>query len=169
MIAALKEMGWVDLLATGLLLFLVVRGFVIGCSGEFGRLAAVLTASSLGYFGFVPLSRVVLEAHLFDSNPYAGKLVVFIILFVVCMTVWLLLSRLLSDAIRLVVPQPFDAILGGIVGGAKAFVLVALFCAFGMLNPVESERASLREGSFTVRHLNPILKRITEPLPSQGP
>jgi uncharacterized membrane protein required for colicin V production len=107
----------------------------------------------------------VLGAKLFNANPYAGKLVVFLVLFVVCVALWLLLSRMLSEMIRLVVAQPFDAILGGIIGAVKAFVLVAALCTFGLLNPNAAERASFKDQSVAAQHLSPLLKRFTSPDP----
>jgi uncharacterized membrane protein required for colicin V production len=161
--AFLKELGWLDALALGTVSFLVLRGFVRGCSGELGRLVAVCTAAAIGFFGFAPVSRAVLSLSLFSANLYAGRLAAFILLFVVCIAVWLGLGRLLSEAIRLVVAQPFDAILGGLIGGLKAFILVAVLCAFGLLNPNAAERTRLQEQSLTAQKLSPLLKRITSP------
>jgi uncharacterized membrane protein required for colicin V production len=163
MLSLLKEIAWIDALAIGAVVVLVILGFVRGCSGEIGRLVAVCAAAAVGYFGFVPVSRVVLTARLFNDNPYAGRLVAFILLFVVCIALWLALRRLLAEAIRLVLSQPYDAILGGIIGGIKAFVLVAVLCTFGLLNPNEAERARFQQDSVTAKQLAPLLKRITSP------
>ena len=159
----LKEIGWLDGLALAASAFLVIRGFILGCSGELGRLVALGAAAALGYYGFAPVSRLVLSAHLFSANVYAGRLVVFILLFVVCIALWLGLRKLLSEAIRLVVAKPFDSILGGIIGGIKAFILVAVLCTFGLLNPNAAERTKLQKQSFTAQKLAPFLKKITSP------
>lgn len=163
MLSLLKEIGWIDALSFGAIAFLVIRGFIRGCSGELGRLVAVCTAAGVGYFCFAAVSRVVLMAKLFQSNQYAGRLVVFIVMLVACLAIWLFLSRMLSEVIRLVVAQPFDAILGGIIGGIKAFILVAVLCAFGLLNPNEQERTQFKNQSFAAQMLSPLLKRITSP------
>ena len=159
----LKELGWMDALTVGAVALLVIRGFWLGCSGEVGRLVAVCTAAAVGFFGFAPVSRLVLTAKLFSDNQYAGRLVAFILLFVVCIALWLALSRLLSHVIRLVVAQPFDAILGGIIGGIKAFVLVAVLCTFGLLNPDAAERTRFQEKSVTAQKLAPFLNKLTSP------
>ena len=163
MIMALKEIGWLDGCALAVIAFLVIMGFVRGCSGELGRLVALGSAAALGFFGFTPVSKWVVSTKIFNANPYAGRLVVFILLFVVCIALWLGLSRLLSEGIRLVVAQPFDAILGGVIGGIKAFILVAVLCTFGLLNPNAAERTRLQEKSVTVQTLSPFLKKITSP------
>ena len=159
----LKDIGWLDGLALAASAFLVIRGFILGCSGELGRLLALGAAAAVGFFGFAPVSRLVLSARLFNANPYAGRLVVFILLCVVCIALWLGLRSLLSEGIRLVVVQPFDAILGGVIGGLKAFILVAVFCTFGLLNPNAAERTRLQEKSFTAQKLSPFLKKFTSP------
>lgn len=163
MLDLVKEIAWVDALAFGAAAVLVLLGFVRGCSGELGRLVAVCAAAAAGGFGFAPVSRLVLSARLFGANPYAGRLVAFIVLFVVCGALWLGLRKLLAEALRLVLAQPFDAILGGVIGGVKAFVLVAVLCTFGLLNPNEAERTRFQQGSVTAKRLAPLLQRITAP------
>lgn len=163
MLTYFKEFGTLDYLALGAVAFLVIRGFFSGCSGELGRLAGAVTAAAVGYFGFAPVARVVLSAKMFDANPYAGRLIVFILLSVVCIALWLGLRRLLADAIRLAVAQPFDAILGGVIGGIKAFILVAVLCTLGLLNPREKDRAQFKQHSVTAQKLAPLLKRMTSP------
>jgi len=163
MLMTLKDIGWMDGLALGVIAFLVVLGFVRGCSGELGRLVAVGSAAALGFFGFAPVLRVVGSANLFNANPYAARLVTFILLFVVCIALWLGLRHLLAEGIKLVVAQPFDAILGGIIGGIKAFIFVAVCCTFGLLNPNATERTRLQQKSFAVQKLSPYLEKLTSP------
>ena len=163
MVAFFKEMGGWDLLAFGGVALLVIRGFVHGCSGEVGRLAGVVTAAAVGFFGFNSIARLVLSVKLFDANPYAGRLIVFILMMVVCIALWQGISHLLSEGLRLVLPQPFDAILGGVIGGIKAFVIIAALCTLGLLNPREEARTELQEKSVTVQKLAPFLKRVTSP------
>jgi len=61
------------------------------------------------------------------------------------------------------VAQPFDAILGGIIGGIKAFIFVAVCCTFGLLNPNATERTRLQQKSFAVQKLSPYLEKLTSP------
>lgn len=159
----LKEMGALDYLAFGAVIFLVVRGFVRGCSGELGRGVALLAAAAIGYFGFSAVARMVLMAKLFNDNPYAGRMIAFVLMAVLCIAVWLFLKHLLADGLRLVIAQPFDAILGGMIGGMKAFVVVAALCALGLLNPKESDRVRFKEQSMTAQKLAPLLKNIISP------
>ncbi len=159
----LKDFGTLDYVALGAVAFLVIRGFLRGCSDELGRLVGVVAAAAVGYFGFAPVARVVQAAKMFEANPYAGRLIVFILLAVVCIALWLGVRRLLADAIRLAISQPFDAILGGVIGGVKAFILVAALCALGLLNPIERDRSQFKKNSVTAQKIAPLLKRITSP------
>ncbi len=152
-----------DALAAGAIIFLVIRGFVRGGSGEIGRLVGVVTAAAVGYFGFVPVARLVQSSHLFSANPQAGRLVAFILLSVVCVALWLVLGRLLTDLIALAIAEPFDAVLGGVIGGIKAFILVAVLCTLGLLNPSAQERSQFQKQSVMAQKLAPLLKRITSP------
>jgi uncharacterized membrane protein required for colicin V production len=161
MISILKGAGVWDYLAFAGVAFLVIRGFVRGCSGEMGRLVGTVTAAAVGYFGFRPIANLVLASPVFGANPYAGRLVTFILMAVLCIAIWFGLSYLLTELIRLAVAQPFDGILGGIIGGIKALVVVAAFVALGLLNPKEEERVRLTEQSLTARWLAPLLKNIT--------
>ncbi len=161
--AFIAQMGLLDYLAFGVVAWLVIRGFMRGCSGEISGLVGLLTAAMIGYFGFAPVEQTVLAAKLLAANPYAARLITFMLLLVVCLSVWLLLGRVLKEAIQFVVRQPFDALLGGIIGGLKAFVAVAALCTLGLLSPHEADRARLKNSSLTVKKLAPLLHRMTTP------
>ena len=91
------------------------------------------------------------------------RLITFMLILVACFSVWLIIARTLKDALELVVGQPFDALLGGIIGGTKAFVAIAVLCTLGLLNPREADRARLKDQSVTVKKFAPLLQRITTP------
>lgn len=161
--AFIAQMSLLDYLAFGAVAWLVIRGFLRGCSGEVSGLVGLLAAAALGYFGFTPVERTVLAAKLLAANPYAARLIAFMLILVACFSVWLLIGRLLKEALQLVVRQPFDALLGGVIGGVKAFVAIAALCTLGLLSPSETDRARLRDHSLTVNKLAPLLHRITTP------
>ena len=161
--AFLAQMSLLDYLAFGAVAWLVIRGFMRGCSGELSGLVGLLAAAAVGYFGFAPLERTILAAKLLAANPYAARLITFMLILVACFSVWLIIARTLKDALELVVGQPFDALLGGIIGGTKAFVAIAVLCTLGLLNPREADRARLKGQSVTVKKFAPLLQRITTP------
>ena len=154
------EMAVLDWLAFGGVAFLVVCGFVRGCSGEISRVVGLLAAAATGYFGFAPVERAVLAAKLFADNPYAGRLVAVMLILVICFSVWLLLRHLLKESLQMAIGQPFDAILGGVIGGFKAFVAIAALCALGLLDSREKGAAAFLGESLTAQKLAPLLQRI---------
>lgn len=159
-ISSLTSISAIDWLTFGIAAFLVIRGFLNGCSGEVGRLLGVLAAVAVGYFGFTPVSNLVFAAKLFNANRQAGRLVVFIIMLVACFSVWLFIRRLLADGIRLVLRQPFDAIVGGVFGGIKAFVMISIVCMFEIMQPTKEGQSKPAEKSVTTQKLLPLIKRI---------
>ncbi|HRT30181.1 MAG TPA: CvpA family protein [Kiritimatiellia bacterium] len=161
--AFMTQMTPLDYLAFGAVAWLVIRGFMRGCSGELSGLVGLLAAAAIGYFGFAPLERTILAAKLLAANPYAARLITFMLILVACFSVWLLITRMLKEALELVVIQPFDALLGGIIGGVKAFIAIAVLCTLGLLNPHEADRARLQDRSLTVKKFAPLLQRVTTP------
>ncbi len=160
MITFIKSISVVDWLTFGIAAFMVFRGFSNGCSGEIGRLVGVLAAAAAGFFGFTPVSRAVFSAGLLGANQQASRLIVFIIMLVACFSIWLFVSRLLADGIRLVLKQPFDTVVGGVIGGIKAFVLIAVVCMFEIMQPKPSDEKDAAERSFTTQKMLPLIRRI---------
>jgi len=70
MMTFFKEAGALDYLAFGGIAFLVIRGFMRGCSGELGRLVGTVAAAGIGYFGFGAIAR--LRALFFRLNCSTG-------------------------------------------------------------------------------------------------
>ncbi len=163
MITFFKEAGLWDYLIFAGVAFFVIRGFVRGCSGEMARLVGTVTAAAVGYFGFAPIANLVLANNLFDGNEYAGRLVVFILMAVLCIAIWFGFSYFLSEALSLAIAQPFDALVGGVIGGVKAIVLVAVLVTLGLLNPKAETRDRIKSQSSTTRLLAPVLQHITSP------
>ena len=159
MLSFIKSISPIDWLTFGIAAFLVFRGFLNGCSGEIGRLLGVLSAAAVGFFGFTPVANTVFAAGLFNANQQAGRVVVFIVMLVACFSIWLCVSRLLSDGIKLVLRQPFDAVIGGVFGGIKAFVLISVVCMFELMQP-KKESPEPADKSVTTQTLAPLIKQI---------
>ncbi|MDD4102579.1 MAG: CvpA family protein [Kiritimatiellae bacterium] len=156
----MKNISAVDWLTFGIAAFMVLRGFRNGCSGEIGRLIGVLAAAAAGFFGFTPVSRAVFSAGILGANQQAGRLIVFIIMLVACFSIWLFVSRLLADGIKLVLRQPFDTVVGGVIGGIKAFVLIAVVSMFEIMQPKKTDSQVTAEKSITTQKMSPLIKRI---------
>jgi uncharacterized membrane protein required for colicin V production len=112
------------ILAYGAAAFLVVRGFLRGFSGEAGGLAGLAAAAAVWAFGMEPAERAVAAAGWFGGSPQACKLAAFVGVLAGCLAVWSLLGHLFKAVLRTTIRQPFDAILGGGVGAAKAWLVI---------------------------------------------
>jgi uncharacterized membrane protein required for colicin V production len=112
------------ILAYGAAAFLVIRGFLRGFSGEVGGLAGLAAAAGTWAFGMAPAERAVAATGGFAGSPQAGRLAAFVLVLAGCIAVWLLLGRLLKTALQTTIRQPADAILGGGIGAAKAWLVI---------------------------------------------
>ena len=112
------SLSGLDYVVLGVVVLLVILGFRRGFSGELGRLAGVLASAATLFFGYKPIAAWVDGLHIFQNSALATKLLVLICLLVLCISVWLLVKKLLSDAVKTILKQPFDAILGGDIIGA---------------------------------------------------
>ncbi len=160
MITFIKSITVVDWLTFGIAAFMVFRGFRNGCSGEIGHLIGILAAVAVGFLGFTPVSRAVFSAGILNSNQQAGRLIVFIIMLVACFSIWLFVSHLLADGIRLVLQQPFDTVVGGVIGGIKAFVMISVVCMFEIMQPKKTDKDATSEKSIITQKMAPLIKRI---------
>lgn len=152
------SLSGLDYVVLGIVVLLVLLGFRRGFSGELGRLFGVLASAATLFFGYKPVSAWVDGMQVFRDSALASKLLVLICLLVLCISVWLLVKKLLADAVKTVVKQPFDAILGGFIGGLKAVLALSLVCTFGILSPTSAFSSKLRENSAFVVRLAEALK-----------
>ena len=152
------SLSGLDYVVLGVVVLLVILVFRRGFSGELGRLVGVLAAAATLFFGYNPVMDWVNGLQLFKSSPLATKLLVLICLLVLCISVWLLVKKLLADAVKTVLKQPFDALLGGFIGGVKAVLALSLICTFGVLSPNTAFTSKLQEGSSFVMRLAELIK-----------
>lgn len=127
-----SPLDWLLLAAA---LFLVVRGFVRGCSGEIGRLIGAAAAAAALLFARAPAARLAALAPAVRDSPFARGVLALTLLIVAAVSVWLLAGRLFARLIKLAVPQPLDAILGGVIGAIKVFLLIFILCVMGLAGP----------------------------------
>ena len=152
------SLSGLDYVVLGVVVLLVILGFRRGFSGELGRLAGVLASAATLFFGYKPIAAWVDGLHVFQNSVLATKLLVLICLLVLCISVWLLVKKLLSDAVKTILKQPFDAILGGVIGGLKAVLALSLICTFGVLSPTSAFSSKLQESSAFVMRLADLIR-----------
>ncbi len=118
------------------LLFFALRGAWRGLSGELSPIIALAVGVTFAWFSFHPLRVILLERAGIpaDSAAYYAALIALILTLVL----FIGLRTLLKKALKIVVAQPFDAILGGLLGSLKIIVLVSLFSAVYQTLPVQN-------------------------------
>lgn len=112
-----------DLVIIGLCLLLVGRGLWLGLLRQVtGLLALYLAFFAAGnhHDRISPLLREI------STNPKVIFLASYILLFLLTYVVVMLLGKALSYVIKLTITSWFDRLLGGLVGFAKAVILVVL-------------------------------------------
>jgi membrane protein required for colicin V production len=112
-----------DLVVVGLFALMVLRGVWLG----FLKQITVLLALYLGYIvagqyhdRIFPFLREI------SQNPKVVFFAAYVILFVATYVVVMLIGKGLAYVMQLTVTSWFDKILGGILGGAKALILIIL-------------------------------------------
>ena len=158
-----KGIGWIDGVILAMIAILIIRGFIRGASGELSSLIASCAMAALFVFGFPPLLRWMKASAFLSGYPQAGRYVAFILMAVAVIALWLVSRKLLAHSISLVLPKLFDHVLGGIFGGAKAVILVALLCAGGFLGTTENVRQQAADRSVFVEKLTPLLSKLLNP------
>ncbi len=112
-----------DLVIIGLCLLLVGRGLWLGLLRQVtGLLALYLAFFAAGNYHdrISPLLREI------STNPKVIFLASYILLFLLTYVVVMLLGKALSYVLKLTITSWFDRLLGGLVGFAKAVILVVL-------------------------------------------
>lgn len=125
-----------DLVVIGLFLLFVGRGLYLGLLKQMTVLLALyfaFFAAGRYHDRILPLLRDI------STNPQLVFLVSYVVIFIVTYVLVVLLGKGLSYVLKLTITSWFDSLLGGMVGLAKAMIVVVLLhlilCA---VFPVES-------------------------------
>ena len=160
-VSIIKNMGIIDSVALVIIIFFLVQGFRRGASGEMGSMLAWLLTGAFFFFGFSLVMNEVMSFSFLQKNPNAAHFIAFIITLFVSIAIWFFVRKVLTDAIGLTIPTPFDEILGAFFGALKAILLVAFLCVCGMFDSKNGETRTFGD-SKTVQLLNPIVSKITQ-------
>lgn len=137
-------------LAVILLLF-VLRGAWRGLTGELAPLVGLIACGGILWFGYAPLHTALAQA-LPNLEEKACVFYSALAITVVGFVVFFILACLVKRVGAWVVPQPFNAVLGGLIGGAKAVLMISVaaglvalvqdrldgFCGQSEQNPVSA-------------------------------
>ena len=104
--------------------FFLLRGVIRGFSGEVAPLLGLAVAVAVLWFGYKPLhsaAMLVVAESAGDAAAFYSALAVV----VAGVVVYLAIAYLARGVISFILPQPFNAILGGVVGAAKGLFLIS--------------------------------------------
>lgn len=122
----------------------VLRGAWRGFGGELAPLVGLVACAGTLWFGYPPL-RAALAAALPALESGACIFYSAVAAALVGLTVFFLVAFLLRRALGVIFPQPFNAILGALVGAAKAVLLISVVA--GVLSVAQERFSGLRARS----------------------
>ncbi len=106
------------------LLLFTLRGCIKGFGGEIGGLAGLAAFGGLAWFGYQPFCRSI--AHLPKISSTEVQFYAILAIFIVGVILFFIISKLTQKIGEAIVPQPFNALLGGLIGAAKALFFISL-------------------------------------------
>ena len=125
----LTVIDWVIFAVTA---FFTVVGLFRGFSGQLGSLAGITAALCAGYFLFSPIRGVVVDGN-WVSGEAAQKALASVLDFVAMLVMFGVVRRIVARFVSFLVPQPMNAIAGGLVGLLKGVVVVGLLASVGLI------------------------------------
>lgn len=131
----LQNCSVLDYIILAVAVFMVIRGFIRGCSGELGHLLGVLAAVVILYCGKVPTANMLQQLGVVQESEFAQRLMVLVVMLALCVAAWILVSWSCSKLLKLMLPQPLNAILGGVIGVIKVFLVVCMLSTMGLIAP----------------------------------
>ena len=112
--------------------FFMVVGLFRGFSGQFGSLVGLVTALVAGYFLFAPIRSLVVSSN-WITGETAQSGVAAVVDFVVALVGFGFVRRIVAKFVSFLIPQPMNAIVGGVVGIVKGMVAVGLLTGAGLV------------------------------------
>lgn len=161
MVAWVQNYSALDYLIFAVAFFLVVRGFLRGCSGELGFLIGIAAAAAVLIFEGGPVENIIRSLPIVRESAFACQVLTLTVMLVVCVSVWLLVGHLFSRLIKLAVSQPLDAILGGVLGTVKVLLLICILCVIGLISSRGEGKGTagfLQKWSSVVQRVTPWIK-----------
>lgn len=119
-----------DLNMLNVILIAVIAGFAIagayrGFSGELSTLIGAGIAAITLWFG-APYLRDLIFCIAPDLPQNASVFYIGIAAVIIAFVIFFMTSKMVKKIFQWVVPQPFDAIAGCIIGGTKAFLIISI-------------------------------------------
>lgn len=135
--------------------FLTVVGLFHGFSGQLGSFSGLAAALAAGYFLFGPLRNLV-ESGNWVSGDAAQKGLAAMLDFVAAIVVFGVVRRMVAKFVSFLIPQPMNAIAGGLVGLFKGVVAVGALAGIGLVQTGRFSEGYLAAHSSFVKWIGSI-------------
>ncbi len=106
------------------LFFFTIRGCFKGFGGEMGGLVGLAAFGGLIWFGYDPVCRSI--AFLPQVSDNAARFYAVLGVFIVGAILFFVVAKIVKAIGEAIIPQPFNAILGGVVGAGKALFFISV-------------------------------------------
>ncbi|MBO7298692.1 MAG: CvpA family protein [Kiritimatiellae bacterium] len=134
--------NWIDILVVIIAIVFVIYGIMHGISGGISKLSAYLTTFGVGLWMY----NFIRDGWLVD-NTYPNKIGAFVLAGLAGLLIGVCIGLLVAKCLRIIVSQPYDAILG-VLGSLICYCIIVLGVLFLLrLTPTNTEK--IKEQSFT--------------------
>ena len=135
-------MDTITAIIVGMLLFFVIRGAFRGLNGELAPLAGLILAAAVLWFGQPQLNAAV-QSWMPDADRSARVFYTALTATGIAIVCFFATALLLRKIIGAIFPQPINAILGALVGAAKAILIVSVVS--GLIGVAKDRFKGIRE------------------------
>ena len=126
-------------------LFFILRGAWRGLTGELAPLAGIAACLGVVFFAYGPL-RATLASTLTGLDGQAHTFYAAVTVAVIGGILFLVVAQLIKRVGEVLVPQPFNAILGALIGAGKVFLIASLIAGVVSVAREKAEKALSEQG-----------------------
>jgi len=164
--AAGGTMNIVDAIAIGIVVFSLVLGTVRGLTGEFARICALFAGLFCGYFSTGLWQRLALKFVPSQDSALLRGVFITVGILLTAAGVSALVRWGLKKSLKLLMGQPFDAVLGAVLGAMRGFALFAGLLFLASFALPDSAHEYVFEESFAGKRAAPAVEWAREKVAS---
>ena len=138
-----------------LFIIFLVRGAIRGFSGELAPLIGIIAFIGTLWYGYPPAQAFIQRSY---PTMDAGACVFYSALattLIACLTFWIACA-LVKKLVSTIIPQPFNAILGALIGALKVVIIVSV--VGGLITVAQDRFQALR----TETEQNPFMAMVAQ-------
>lgn len=138
----------IDYALTCLAVGLVAWGLIRGLAGELASFAWITGLSVSGYFGYSWCGNLI-SRFVRKEGVSADAMAIFLTI-LLALAAALLIRALVKKCVSFVVPQPWNAVFGGLCGAGKTILIIAILAGVGFTRPGEFSNGYMAQHSKIV-------------------